>query len=349
MKKRPDGRYLKVVTINGKRVYFYSTEDTEKKAAKDIERQMIAFKEKLHILKHNFGELLSETLISKEKRVAYQTMQSYMHTAKKLTELAEYDIEEITPEMLQNLVDGLAEQDFSKSTLQKVKIVISLVYEYAVKHGVRVDNCAKHITVKSNVKKERKRPLSDAEIAKIIANHDKPFGMFPYILCFTGMRRGELGALQKKDIDTARHEIRITKAVEYRHNQPCIKTTKTDNSNRTIPVIEMARATIYDYIKDMRDDDYLFGGEKPLSVTAVNKRWKKYCDDAGLIGIKQHMLRHTFSYISYRSGIDAKTLQGLLGHADVQTSLNIYTDFSDEVKRSEMEKANKLFRSIAND
>jgi len=99
------------------------------------------------------------------------------------------------------------------------------------------------------------------------------------------------------------------------------------------------------FLKDKKADDYLFGGEKPISKTAVTKRWKKYAKDINLTATP-HQLRHTFSYLQYRSGTDAKTLQGLLGHANVQTSLNIYTAFDKEVSKTSMNKANELAYSI---
>ena len=43
MKKRKDGRYLKVVTINGKRLYFYSSKTTEQQAERDINRQILSY------------------------------------------------------------------------------------------------------------------------------------------------------------------------------------------------------------------------------------------------------------------------------------------------------------------
>ena len=59
MKRRKDGRYQKSKTINGKRIVFYSSEPTERKAIRDIENQMLAYSQKEELGK-TFGEVADE-------------------------------------------------------------------------------------------------------------------------------------------------------------------------------------------------------------------------------------------------------------------------------------------------
>lgn len=73
----------------------------------------------------------------------------------------------------------------------------------------------------------------------------------------------------------------------------------------------------------------------------IKRRWEKCIKSVGL-NITQHQLRHTYATLLYRSGIDAKTAQGLLGHSDVQTTLNIYTDIAEDIKKISVDKLNQF-------
>ena len=89
----------------------------------------------------------------------------------------------------------------------------------------------------------------------------------------------------------------------------------------------------------MQPDDFIFGGEKPLTVTQIRKRMDKYTKAIGH-RFTNHQLRHAYAKLLYKAGVDAKTAQRLLRYADIQTTMNIYTEFDDEVTRSSVEKIN---------
>ena len=61
----------------------------------------------------------------------------------------------------------------------------------------------------------------------------------------------------------------------------------------------------------------------------LRKRWARYIKGID-VNITQHQLRHAYSFLLYRSGIDVKTAQYLLGHSNYATTMNIYTDFDKE-------------------
>ena len=346
MKQRSDGRWEKVITIEGKRVHFYSTEQTEKKATSDINRQLLQYHDELHRVKHNFGAIVQCVLERKYDEVEEATYKSYLYASLKLESLFKDDIEDITPVRFNAVLDDLASKKYSRSGISKVKILASLACEEAILNGINIQNFAKSSKIPKKAKKaEQKSPISDNDIRIIYENADRPFGMFAFLLLFSGMRRGEALALQKKDIDLKTGLIHVTKSVGFSVNTPVIKTPKTKNSIRTIPIMPIMSDKLKAFLKEKKADDYLFGGDKPISKTAVTKRWMKYAKETNLTATP-HQLRHTFSYLQYRSGTDAKTLQGLLGHANVQTSLNIYTAFDKEVSKASMNKANELASSI---
>lgn len=346
MKQRSDGRWVKNCMVGGKRVYFYSAEPTEKRAIADINRQLLAYQDEQHKAKHNFEAIVNVVLEKKESEVEDATYKSYLYASYKLRELFSYDIEDITPMRFSSLLNDLAAQKYSRSGIAKVKVLASLVCEEAILNGIDIHNFAATTKIPKKAKKaEQKDPITDEEIRIIYNSVDEPFGMFPFLLIFTGMRKGEALALQKKDIDFKTGLIHVTKAVTFPVNKAEIKETKTRSSVRSIPIMPLLNDRLAKYVSAMKPNDYIFGGEQPISKTIVVKRWAQYAKKTG-IDATPHQLRHTFSYIQYRSGTDAKTLQGLLGHANVQTSLNIYTQFSEEVSRANMERANELSSMI---
>lgn len=346
MTQRKDGRWQKIITINGKKKTFYSKEPTEKRAERDIQRQILVYDSSLNIEKHRFGKIVEAVLEDKRQEVENQTYQCYYYAAKHLEPFYDDNIEDISPVQFRVFLDELARTGKSKSQIQKIRIVASLACDRAIINGINIINFAQLIKLPKKAKKpEQKKPISDDDIASIVECADLPFGMFAYILLFTGMRRGELLALQKQDIDFERNIIKVTKAVEYPSNQAVIKTPKTENSIRDIPIMPFIRDKLKEFTDPLKPADFLFEGETPISKTAVRKRWIAYTRLA-CINATPHQLRHTFSNLAYRSGTDAKTHQGLLGHSNVQTSLNIYTSFDNDVQAQSISKTNNLVEKI---
>jgi len=92
------------------------------------------------------------------------------------------------------------------------------------------------------------------------------------ILLCTGMRMGELVALQRKDIDFERNEINIWRSAEFINNQARLKSMpKTTNSIRIVPILDMLLEPLQIFCRNMKPTDFVFGSDKPLSETAVKK------------------------------------------------------------------------------
>lgn len=339
MTRRKDGRWQKKLTINGKAVYFYSTEPTEKKAEKDIQRQMLSYTESEHHAKHNFKCLAEKMLEEKEFSVSANTLEAYKHELKHLAVFFDYNIEDITPQMVQNLLDSLLRKGYGYWTVQKTKTVFGLVLGHAIRNGATISNYISDIKISKKLPKSQVHSPDDKIIDAITKNHNQPFGLWALMLLSTGFRRGELAAIQKKDIDFKNKSISLWRSVEFIHNQAQLKSVpKTDSSVRTVPILDILYAPLYEHCKDLKDTDFVFGKEKPLSLTMIRKRWTKY---QSIINaeFKQHQLRHAYAFLLYRAGVDVKTAQYLLGHSDYKVTMNIYTDFDNT---SKIESANKL-------
>lgn len=153
-----------------------------------------------------------------------------------------------------------------------------------------------------------------------------------YIAIHTGMRFGEIIALEDTDVDFENKTISVNKAIgQDKH----VKSTKTDSSNRVITV----------------DDDLLSilkpikGRIANISNYAVSKTMKKSEDFLGIKKVTFHALRHSHGSLLLSKGIDVKYVSKRLGHKNISTTLSIYTHLLDNQKNLEERKADNIFNS----
>ncbi len=180
-------------------------------------------------------------------------------------------------------------------------------------------------------------------------------GMF--ILFETGLRISELCGLTIKDIDLEERTININKQLQYTGGKKSyIEKTKTNAGNRVLPmsdeVYEAFKRVIssrkkqkiekiingysgFLFLNDKGNPMLAYHWEKKFqySVEKYNKIYKEE-----LPKITPHICRHTYCSKMAKSGISVKTLQYLMGHADIQTTFNIYTHFKLEDAKNDLEK-----------
>jgi len=155
--KRKDGRWQRRVSLsNGKSKYFYSAEITERKAEKDIEKQILEYDRKQHSEKHNFGYISEKFLQQKKADVSHSTYLTYYYTLKHLDSFNDDDIEDITPSQLKKLFDKLARQGYSMSALNKTKTTFGLVMNYAiVELDLPITNFARDVKIPKMIPKSK--------------------------------------------------------------------------------------------------------------------------------------------------------------------------------------------------
>ena len=351
MKQRKDGRWVKLKTIDGKRIPFYSKETTERKALKDIENQLLEYEHQKNSKKHSFKSIADEMLEIQSKTVSYATLQSYTHALKHLKTLYDMNIEDVTPMMVQTIINELGAKKYSKSAMSKVKTTIGLILKQAILNGCQVSLFSRSLKIPKTKTKQVLSP--DEMVIETITKNatTTEFGMWAFILLYSGLRPGELNGLRKRDIDFNKKIISVNQAVEFIENQPNIKDlTKSEAGIRKVPILDLLYQHLYNQCLNLNDDHLIFGIDKPFSKTQLRKKWNKYCKEIGY-KFTQYQLRHAYAFILYRANIDPKTAQYLLGHADFSTTMNIYTQFSKEKNMEAADILNsfvqdKLFQNV---
>ena len=334
MKKRKDGRYCLKKVIDGKAVFIYG--QTEREVYRKLDELESGNYEK----PKTYGEYAAEWAEEKREQIAFRTWNTYKPTLDKLSSVFKVPMSEISCPDIQSVINKAYSEGFGRTILLRIKSVNSMIIDYAIGKGERIINFTQSLRIPKNAKREERDALTDEEIAIVENSWQEKNGLYAYFLLYTGLRRGEALALQWRDIDFEKKEISITKAVEFKVNEPEIKLPKTKNGIRVVPLLDC----LAEKLAPGKPDEYVFGGAKPYTSTMSYKRWKAYQDATG-IDITQHQLRHTYATMLCKVNVPAKDAQKLLGHADFKTTMNIYTHFQNSAVKTAQNALNNYVSS----
>lgn len=172
------------------------------------------------------------------------------------------------------------------------------------------------------------------------------------IAMYTGMRIGELCALQVGDIDLEEKIIHVRRTVQRirdaenpdgRKTRVITDVPKSYNSLRNIPIPEVLYEKLERLCRGKKEDTYLFGidGEKALEPRTLQYRYRTFLKQRGLRYINFHALRHSFATRCVERNVDVKTLSEILGHSSVKITLDRYVHSSMEFKRHQINRLNE--------
>lgn len=324
MKKRNDGRWQRSTTINGKRIVFYSSEKNEKKAIKDIERQMINYSLAKELGK-TFKEVADEWQEEHFSKLEHYTERRYKTLLEHANnEFEERYIKDIAPKDIECFLLKFSIKNYASKTIKDQFSILKMIFRYACVKEYIDSDVTRYIKPPKGADSQKREALSYEEMDVVDNSINCTFGLLAFFLMYSGLRKGEALALQWKDIDFKNNEINVYKSVCHHNNQPHIKGTKTDSGNRKIILLDCLAKELKK-CRNKTKNNYVFSGSStPLTNSQFQCRWKKYNDETGL-NITAHQLRHTFATILFEAEIDVKDAQHLMGHSDISVTQNIYT------------------------
>ncbi|MDD3429314.1 MAG: site-specific integrase [Oscillospiraceae bacterium] len=240
-------------------------------------------------------------------------------------------ITEITANEIDIFIKAFAKQGFAFKTVASLKSVTKQIFDRAVLKGYIQYSPVQVVKVPRGLKRT-KRQLPTSEEIGIVANSISCTGGFlAYFIYYTGCRRGEALAMTYGDIDIKNNVINITKSLYHVGEKPYIKGKKTECGTRTVPLLNKLKAII----PKGKPTEYIFTNSKNELLTRKQaySLWENYKKETGL-NLTMHQLRHGYATALFDAGIEPKVMQELLGHAQLSTTMDIYTHISKERKAS---------------
>lgn len=287
-----------------------------------------------------FREIVNEWQRSKWEEIAFKTRESYRAPVRDvLEEFGDCKLDEITAKDVTAFLNSLAMRGYAKRTVEMRKNIIAMAYEYAIYAGYVQNSPADHAKTPKNLPEGSRGIASDEAIETVINGLDKPFGLYPYLLLYSGLRRGEALALRYEDIDRKARVIRVTKSVTYVGNSPHIKEPKTDAGTREVPLLDALANALplgVGYVFPNAKDPM-----KPMTLSQFRAALRQYIEAAGGVEMTSHQFRNAYATILEKAGIGWEARKKQIGHAKIQTTIDLYTHFDAELKITEFDKLNR--------
>lgn len=370
VKKRPDGRYMMQIylgMVDGKRKYksVYGATPKEVEAKAEEVRGMMGKGLDIAAQRDKFSQWADDLYrIKAASSVTQGQKQNYYHTIEWWKEqFAPYSISDVRADDIERALLWMQENGYAARTINFYRSVITQIMERAVGRAIQV-NPAKLVQLSGmGQPAEKRRALTEEEQQWI---WDTPHRAQPaaIIMMLSGLRRGELSALTWADVDTVNQTITVNKTVEYPPDGKAYIRNMT-KSAAGMRVVYIPRK-LADYLDTLPRSNLLVypsASGRMMTASAWKAVWQSYMAelnrkygqrtpadlermkkpgrhklDMTIPPITLHWLRHTFCTLMYFAGVDAVQACAQMGHADVTTTLKIYTHLDQQHKRRSMDK-----------
>ncbi|MCM1333730.1 MAG: site-specific integrase [Bacteroides sp.] len=249
----------------------------------------------------------------------------------------------------ENVFSMLSQSErLAPKTQNDILCVLKMICSYAEADGC--GNCTHLSDISIRVPKSAVQILSPDEqhrLVKYLLTNPGLVKLGIYLVLCTGMRIGELCALRRGNVDFQTRLVRVCATMQrIQTDDPAHKTEviitepKSACSIRDIPLTDEMAKFFEPFFVGMDEDSFVLTGKidrfiEPNTMRYHFERILKLC---GIARVKFHALRHTFATRCIESGMDVKTLSEILGHENVNITLNRYVHSSMELKRKSMEK-----------
>lgn len=318
-------------------------------------------------------ELNTDTYVDKSKVTFYQIAKEFIDTGYKMNKLkpssykrklhtlqeisthyiAEMELQKITENDLKDFFAYITK--YSNSTIAKIYGIVNHTFKIAVRRNILrynfLDDQLEFSIPYSDIKDKKVSALTIEEQQQFIKAMKETNCRYKYqflVSLFTGMRMGEINALDIDDIDFTNKIIHIRRTITRGLDERAMigTYTKTINGTRDIIMDSHVESIFKEYLLSSyyheNDMHLLFCNSRKqcISTDTTNMMFKYICEQYNIgkgYELHQHMLRHTFATRCIEAGMPASVLAKIMGHANVSTTLNVYCDVFDKFKQTHID------------
>lgn len=295
----------------------------------------------------------------KEKTVRWSTLRNLKDRYNKNIKdiLGKMIVSEVKPMHCQNVLNVMDNNGYSGTSMEITRGTMSAMFSDACENGIISSNPITKSVKCPKKKNKNTRVLTLEEQKKFleVAKESVNYNHFLFILQ-TGVRSSELRGLKWNDIDFQNRIIHIRRNVTHDSNNSrfIIGELKTSSGQRDIPMTKTAYEVLME-LKNQKekrkqkvisfefaDHVFLNRNGKLLPNSNYDRYLARLCEKAGIEKISMHTLRHTFATRCIESGMKPKTLQKILGHANITMTMDLYVHVTEDEKEREMKKFEEM-------
>lgn len=383
--QRPDGRYMARFQYKGEQYTLYH-KTSVKQLVKDMNNMKYELEHGLYASAKKvkvddwYNAWMNEYKAHTVKKSTFDLYDTYYNIYIKNI-LGKKIIQDLKPIHIQKLYNDMAKRGLKENTIKKVNTIICSMLQQAVKNEMIFKNPCVSVDIPKTEKTEKQILSAEQqdEFLQFIrsSNRWKKYHTLFTVALGTGMRIGELLALNWSDIDYNEKTIEINKTLQYLYNKEkkkyeyVMQIPKTKTSKRIIPLLDSLAFLLKKHRKEQQELRMSLGDKwQPLNkegfgnlvfttefgrpfdrnsinraissiVTEMNKKREKGNE---FPNFSPHCLRHTFATRCFENGIPPKVVQEYLGHTTIQMTMDLYTHVMKETKQDEIKKLDNVFK-----
>lgn len=266
---------------------------------------------------------------------------------------------DVKPLHCQNILNVMS-ANYTNATINQAKITLHGIFESAEENEIIEKNpVTKAVRCTRGMKAKQKKVLTLNEQHAFLefAKNRIYYNQFAFILQ-TGLRIGELIGLKWSDIDFQKKVVHIQRTMGYNSSAKSWQTgePKSRSGCRYIPLTQEAIQILKKEkqkrkemtIIPMEFSEFVFLNKngKPINVSGYNEALKKICNRKNIEHFSVHTLRHTFATRCIEAGMKPKTLQMILGHSNINITMDLYVHITEEEKVKELESVEKMIKIL---
>lgn len=342
------------------------TPDNVKKAA-EIRKKLLNNKEALTADRNVTVAEYTDLFLNRKKReISDTTYSSYYYKSKRIKEyFGTIKVRDVNEVIVENFLDNLFEEHhIQQRTVKDLKVLLGGIFEQAVKEGIIAYNPVKEVLINKGlaIKYSKERNTDEEFFSYEEAQHflgkmkDHELYELFYLTLFFGLRREEILGLRWSAIDFKDMTLAINHTVTRGMTVNRANTTKTLSSAREYPLTE-EQIEMFNQLKKKeeanrklfrngyQDNDYIFKHADgtlyyPDYPSKIFSKLIKKMPELPQ-GITFHGLRSSCVSILVHQGMDVKSIQKWVGHADIDTTLRIYAKVKDKESKREISETMK--------